>query len=225
MTALAQLPRIECAAVSATALSRSYEAVQALRGVSLEVAHGEFVAVVGPAGCGKSTLLHLLAGLDTPDAGAVHIAGEDITRMSDRELTRLRREHIGFVFETSNLLPTLSVEENILLPLGIAGRRPDPHVVDALLERAGLTEQRDLRPGELDADEEQRVAVARALICAPTVLFADEPAGNLDDGTEVLGLLRAAADEDGQTIVMVTHDERAAAIADRVIRLGVAACA
>src|SRR5262245_13522697 len=183
MTALAQLPELEYAAVSATALTRTYgeggSAVHALRGVSLEVPQGQFAAVMGPSGSGKSTLMHLLAGLDTPDAGAVHIAGEDITRMSDRELTRLRRKHIGFVFESTNLLPTLTVEENVQLPLSIAGRRPEPHVVDALLERTGLAELRDQPSSQLDDGDQQRVALARALMCAPTVLFADEPSAEL----------------------------------------------
>jgi putative ABC transport system ATP-binding protein len=177
--------------------------------------------VLGPSGSGKSTLLHLLAGLDTPDAGAVHIAGEDITRMSDKELTRLRRKHIGFVFQSFNLLPTLSAEENVLLPLSIAGRRPEPHVVDELLTRMGLAERRDHKPAQLSGGQQQRVAVARALIATPTVLFADEPTGNLDSaaGADVLDLLRSAVDEDGQTTVMVTHDARAAATADRVLFL------
>ena len=176
---------------------------------------------MGPSGSGKSTLMHLLAGLDTPDAGSVHIAGEDITRMSDRELTRLRRKHIGFVFQSFNLLPTLSAEENVLLPLAIAGRKPEPHVVDALLERMGLAERRDHKPAQLSGGQQQRVAVARALIAKPTVLFADEPTGNLDSasGAEVLDLLRTAVDDDGQTTVMVTHDARAAATADRVLFL------
>ncbi len=225
MTALAQLPGTDRAAVSATALTRTYgeggSAVHALRGVSLQLRAGEFTAVMGPSGSGKSTLMHLLAGLDTPDAGAVHIAGEDITRMSDRELTRLRRKHIGFIFQSFNLLPTLSAQENVTLPLAIAGRRPEPHVVDALLERMGLTERRDHKPAQLSGGQQQRVAIARALICRPTVLFADEPTGNLDSssGASVLELLREAVDRDGQTTVMVTHDERAAAIADRVIGL------
>jgi putative ABC transport system ATP-binding protein len=165
--------------------------------------------------------MHLLAGLDTPDAGAVHIAGEDITRMSDRELTRLRRKHIGFVFQSFNLLPTLSAEENMTLPLAIAGRKPSPDVVEALLTRMGLLERRDHKPSQLSGGQQQRVAIARALIAQPTVLFADEPTGNLDSaaGADVLNLLRTAVDEDGQTIVMVTHDERAAAMADRVITL------
>src|SRR5690349_4292609 len=229
MTALAyapfQLPELEYAAVSATALTRTYgeggSAVHALRGVSIEVPQGQFTAVMGPSGSGKSTLMHLLAGLDTPDAGAVHIAGVDITRMSDRELTRLRRKHIGFVFQSFNLLPTLSAEENVLLPLAIAGRKPEPEVVDALMEKMGLAERRHHKPAQLSGGQQQRVAVARALITRPTVLFADEPTGNLDSaaGADVLALLRDAVDLDGQTTVMVTHDSRAAAIADRVLFL------
>jgi putative ABC transport system ATP-binding protein len=211
--------------VTATTLTRTYgeggSAVHALRGVSLEVPEGQFTAVMGPSGSGKSTLMHLLAGLDTPDAGSVRIAGEDITRMSDRELTRLRRRHIGFVFQSFNLLPTLSAQENVLLPLAIAGRKPEPEAVDALMERMGLAERRDHKPAQLSGGQQQRVAVARALVTRPTVLFADEPTGNLDSaaGADVLALLRDAVDLDGQTTVMVTHDSRAAAIADRVLFL------
>jgi putative ABC transport system ATP-binding protein len=225
MTALPVAPAELAHAVSAAALTRTYgeggSAVHALRGVSLEVPAGQFTAVMGPSGSGKSTLMHLLAGLDTPDAGSVRIAGEDITRMSDRELTRLRRKHIGFVFQSFNLLPTLTAEENVTLPLAIAGRKPAPAVVDALLERMGLAERRDHKPSQLSGGQQQRVAVARALICTPTVLFADEPTGNLDSaaGAGVLQLLRDAVDTDGQTTVMVTHDARAAAIADRVLFL------
>jgi putative ABC transport system ATP-binding protein len=223
MTALA--PISTATAVTATALARSYgtgdSAVHALRGVSLEVPAGQFTAVMGPSGSGKSTLMHLLAGLDTPDAGSVHIAGRDITRMSDRELTKLRRAHIGFVFQSFNLLPTLTAEENVALPLSIAGRRPDRAALDALLERMGLAERRGHKPAQLSGGQQQRVAVARALIAQPTVLFADEPTGNLDSsaGAAVLRLLRDAVDADGQTTVMVTHDARAAATADRVLFL------
>ena len=224
MTALASAPA-STAAVAAAALTRTYgsgeSAVHALRGVSLEIPAGQFTAVMGPSGSGKSTLMHLLAGLDTPDGGQVHIAGQDITRMSDRELTKLRRRHIGFVFQSFNLLPTLSAQENVVLPLAIAGRRPDPAELDGLLERMGLLERRDHRPAELSGGQQQRVAVARALITRPTVLFADEPTGNLDSkaGAEVLRLLRDAVDGDGQTTIMVTHDPHAAAIADRVLSL------
>jgi len=212
-------------AVTATALTRTYgdgdSAVHALRGVSLDLPAGEFTAVMGPSGSGKSTLMHLLAGLDTPSAGAVTVAGQDITTMKDRELTRLRRKHIGFVFQSFNLLPTLSAEENVVLPLAIAGNRPPSEDVDALIARVGLTERRDHRPAELSGGQQQRVAIARALITRPTVLFADEPTGNLDSesGAGILRLLRDAVDLDDQTTLMVTHDPRAAAIADRVLYL------
>jgi len=224
MTALSD-PVATATAVSAAALTRTYGAgdsgVPALRGVSLEVPAGQFTAVMGPSGSGKSTLMHLLAGLDAPDAGSVHIAGRDITRMSDRELTKLRRAHIGFVFQSFNLLPTLTAEENVALPLAIAGRKPDRAALDALLERMGLADRRRHRPAQLSGGQQQRVAVARALIAQPTVLFADEPTGNLDStaGAGVLALLRDAVDADGQTTVMVTHDARAAATADRVLFL------
>ena len=212
-------------AVMAKALTRTYgdgdSAVHALRGVSLDLPAGQFTAVMGPSGSGKSTLMHLLAGLDTPTSGAVHVAGEEITRMKDRELTRLRRRHIGFVFQSFNLLPTLSAEENVLLPLSIAGRRPPAGEVDALMDRVGLSERRGHRPAQLSGGQQQRVAIARALIARPTVLFADEPTGNLDSeaGAGILALLREAVDLDGQTTLMVTHDPRAAAIADRVLYL------
>ena len=225
MTALAYLPETDRAAVSATALTRTYgeggSAVHALRGVSLQIPAGQFTAVMGPSGSGKSTLMHCSPGSTRRTRAPCTSRGEDITRMTDRELTRLRRKHIGFVFQSFNLMPTLSAEENITLPLAIAGRRPEQHVVDALLERMGLVERRDHKPAQLSGGQQQRVAVARALICRPTVLFADEPTGNLDSaaGADVLELLRTAVDEDGQTTVMVTHDSRAAAIADRVVFL------
>jgi putative ABC transport system ATP-binding protein len=211
-------------AVAARALTRRYgdgeSAVDALRGVSLEVPAGQFTAVMGPSGSGKSTLMHLLAGLDRPTAGTVYVGGEEISEMADRRLTRLRRRHIGFVFQSFNLLPTLTAEENVTLPLAIARTKPAAADVDALLERVGLTDRRDHKPSELSGGQQQRVAIARALIAKPTVLFADEPTGNLDSasGTAVLALLRDAA-IDGQTTVMVTHDPRAAAAADRVLFL------
>jgi putative ABC transport system ATP-binding protein len=220
-----EAPAAAPAAVSATALTRSYgagdSAVHALRGVSLEVPAGQFTAVMGPSGSGKSTLMHLLAGLDVPSAGTVCVGGRDITAMSDRQLTRLRRKHIGFIFQSFNLLPTLSAEENIVLPLAIAGRRPDAETLQTLLARVGLRDRAGHKPAQLSGGQQQRVAVARALITSPTVLFADEPTGNLDSaaGAEVLQLLRDAVDLDGQTTVMVTHDPRAAAIADRVLFL------
>jgi putative ABC transport system ATP-binding protein len=212
-------------AVTATALTRTYgdgdSAVHALRGVSLDLPAGQFTAVMGPSGSGKSTLMHLLAGLDTPSSGTVTVAGQDITNMKDRALTRLRRKHIGFVFQSFNLLPTLSAEENVVLPVAIAGKRPPADEVDALIARVGLGERRDHRPAELSGGQQQRVAIARALITRPTVLFADEPTGNLDSesGAGILRLLRDAVDLDGQTTLMVTHDPRAAATADRVLYL------
>ena len=225
MTALAYAPVELQHAVTATTLTRTYgeggSAVHALRGVSLEVPEGQFTAVMGPSGSGKSTLMHLLAGLDTPDAGSVRIAGEDITRMSDRELTRLRRRHIGFVFQSFNLLPTLSAQENVLLPLAIAGRKPEPEAVDALMERMGLAERRDHKPAQLSGGQQQRVAVARALVTRPAIVFADEPTGNLDSrhGQTILTFLQRAVRELGQTVVMVTHDPTAASYADRVLFL------
>jgi putative ABC transport system ATP-binding protein len=212
-------------AVAARALARRYgdgeSAVDALRGVSLEVPAGQFTAVMGPSGSGKSTLMHLLAGLDRPTAGSVRVGGEEISSMPDRALTKLRRKHIGFVFQSFNLLPTLTAEENIVLPLAIAGRKVDRSALDALMQRMGLDERRDHRPSELSGGQQQRVAIARALIAKPTVLFADEPTGNLDSasGAAVLELLRDAVAVDGQTTVMVTHDPRAAAVADRVLFL------
>jgi len=212
-------------AVSARALTRRYgsgeSAVDALRGVSLEVPSGQFTAVMGPSGSGKSTLMHLLAGLDRPTSGSVQIGSEEISDMADRKLTKLRRKHIGFVFQSFNLLPTLTAEENVTLPLAIARVKPAKEEVDALLARVGLTERRGHKPSELSGGQQQRVAIARALIARPTVLFADEPTGNLDSasGTAVLRLLRDAVDLDGQTTLMVTHDPRAAAAADRVVFL------
>jgi putative ABC transport system ATP-binding protein len=176
---------------------------------------------MGPSGSGKSTLMRLLAGLDLPTAGRVTVAGEDITRMGDKELTLLRRRHIGFVFQSFNLLPTLSAEENILLPLSLAGAKPDRAAVESLVARVGLGERRGHKPAQLSGGQQQRVAIARALVSRPTVLFADEPTGNLDSGSgaEVLALLREAVELDGQTTVMVTHDAHAAAAADRVLFL------
>ena len=221
----APAPSVAAPAVSAQAVTRRYgegeAAVDALRGVTLDVPTGQFTAIMGPSGSGKSTLMHLLAGLDRATAGTVHIGAQDITSMSDKALTKLRRKHIGFVFQSFNLLPTLSAEENVLLPLTIAGRKADREALEALLERVGLSERRRHRPSELSGGQQQRVAIARALISEPTVLFADEPTGNLDStaGAQVLDLLRDAVDLDGQTTVMVTHDPRAAARADRVLFL------
>jgi putative ABC transport system ATP-binding protein len=225
MSVLLQSPPELAPAVAATAVTRRYgdgeSAVHALRGVTLEVPKAQFTAVMGPSGSGKSTLMHMLAGLDTPTSGTVSIGGEDITKLNDKQLTKLRRKHIGFVFQSFNLLPTLTAEENVLLPLSIAGRKPDRAALDALLDRVGLTERRRHRPSELSGGQQQRVAIARALVSSPTILFADEPTGNLDStsGAEVLGLLREAVEIDGQTTLMVTHDARAAATADRVLFL------
>jgi putative ABC transport system ATP-binding protein len=211
------------AAVTATALTRRYgegdAAVDALRGVSLEIPPGQMTAIMGASGSGKSTLMHLLAGLDKPTSGTVAIAGREVTGMGDRQLTALRREHVGFVFQSFNLLPTLTAEENITLPLAISGRRGAD--LEPLLGRVGLAERRDHKPAELSGGQQQRVAIARALISEPTVLFADEPTGNLDSrsGGEILTLLREAVELDGQTTLMVTHDPHAAAVADRVLFL------
>jgi putative ABC transport system ATP-binding protein len=196
-------------------------AVDALRGVSLTVNRGDLFAVMGPSGSGKSTLMHILAGLDTPTTGTAEIAGTDITKLNDAELTLLRRDHIGFVFQFFNLLPMLTAEENVVLPLSIAGEKPDAAWLDELLERTGLTGRRHHRPAELSGGEQQRVAISRALITRPTILLADEPTGNLDSktGGEILDLLRDSAQDYKQTIVMVTHEARAAAIADRIFFL------
>jgi putative ABC transport system ATP-binding protein len=207
------------------AVTRTYgdgdAAVHALRGVTLDVPAGQFTAIMGPSGSGKSTLMHLLAGLDRPTEGTVEIGGQDVGALSDAHLTKLRRKHVGFVFQAFNLLPVLTAEENVTLPLSIAGRKPDREQLERLLTRMGLAERRRHRPSELSGGQQQRVAIARALITRPTVMLADEPTGNLDSaaGAEVLALLREAVDIDGQTTVMVTHDPRAAAHADRVLFL------
>jgi putative ABC transport system ATP-binding protein len=213
------------AAVRADDVTRHYgegdAAVHALRGVSLEVPEGQFTAVMGPSGSGKSTLMHILAGLDRPTSGRVGIEDREITTMGDRELTLLRRRHVGFVFQFFNLLPVLTAEENVVLPLSIAGKKPDREWLETLLDKVGLSDRRGHRPSELSGGQQQRVAIGRALVTRPTVLFADEPTGNLDShtGEEILDLLRESADEYGQTIVMVTHDPRAATAADRVLFL------
>jgi putative ABC transport system ATP-binding protein len=213
------------AVVRATDLTRRYgegeAAVDALRGVSLEVQPGELVAVMGPSGSGKSTLMHLLAALDTPTSGEVAIAGQTVGSLSDKQVTLLRREHIGFVFQFFNLLPMLSAEENVKLPLSIAGEKPDRDFFEDLLRRVGLTDRRTHRPAELSGGQQQRVAIARALVSRPSVVFADEPSGNLDSttGHEILELLRSSTKDLGQTMVMVTHDANAAEIADRVLFL------
>jgi putative ABC transport system ATP-binding protein len=213
------------AVVKATDLSRRYgegeAAVEALKGVSLDVQPGQLVAVMGPSGSGKSTLMHLLAALDKPTSGTVAIAGEDVGSMSDRQVTLLRRKHIGFVFQFFNLLPMLTAEENVLLPLSIAGEKPEPAFFADLMSRVGLADRKNHRPSELSGGQQQRVAIARALVAQPTVIFADEPTGNLDSktGQEILDLLRASTTDLGQTMVMVTHDAQAASIADRVLFL------
>ena len=213
------------AVVDASDVTRRYgegeSAVDALQGVSLEIPRGQFTAVMGASGSGKSTLMHILAGLDKPTSGRVDVAGSDITRMNDQDLTHLRRGHIGFIFQFFNLLPMLTADENVLLPLSIAGEKPDRGWVDELIGKVGLGDRRTHRPSELSGGQQQRVAIARALISKPTVLFADEPTGNLDSATseEILTLLRDSVDSYGQTTLMVTHDAGAAATADRILFL------
>jgi putative ABC transport system ATP-binding protein len=214
------------ALVTATDVTRRYGVendvcVKALRGVSLDVAGGKLTAVMGPSGSGKSTLMHILAGLDRPNEGEVTIAGTDITDLGDTELTKLRREHIGFIFQFFNLLPMLTAEENVILPLKLAGEKPDREWVAELTDKVGLSDRLKHRPAELSGGQQQRVAIARALVSRPTVMFADEPTGNLDSTTsgEILELLRDSVTTLGQTTVMVTHDAHAAAIADRVLFL------
>ena len=196
-------------------------AVDALKGVSLHVDQGKLTAVMGPSGSGKSTLMHILAGLDKPSSGSVEISGTEITTLKDSDLTKLRRRHIGFVFQFFNLLPMLTAEENITLPLSIAGEKPDQAWLQDLVGKVGLADRLSHRPSELSGGQQQRVAIARALVSRPTVLFADEPTGNLDSqtGQEILELMRDSVDSYGQTTVMVTHEPRAAAIADRILFL------
>jgi putative ABC transport system ATP-binding protein len=213
------------AVVAATGVTRRYgegeTAVHALRGVSVEIATGRLTAVMGPSGSGKSTLMHILAGLDRPTSGSVTVAGVDVTGLDDAALTRLRRDHIGFIFQFFNLLPMLTAAENIALPTRLAGKKPDPGWLDHLVRTVGLEDRLGHRPSELSGGQQQRVAVARALVSRPSVMFADEPTGNLDSTTsgEILSLLRESVDALGQTTVMVTHDAHAAAIADRVLFL------
>jgi putative ABC transport system ATP-binding protein len=214
------------ALVTATDVTRRYGVendvcVKALRGVSLDVGAGKLTAVMGPSGSGKSTLMHILAGLDRPNEGEVTIAGTDITDLGDTELTKLRREHIGFIFQFFNLLPMLTAEENVILPLKLAGEKIDREWVSELTTKVGLSDRLKHRPAELSGGQQQRVAIARALVSRPTVMFADEPTGNLDSTTsgEILELLRDSVTTLGQTTVMVTHDAHAAAIADRVLFL------
>jgi putative ABC transport system ATP-binding protein len=211
--------------VEAHQLTRRYgkgdTAVDALRGVDLEVERGKLTAVMGPSGSGKSTLMHILAALDTPTSGDVTLAGTKLGELNDTEITKLRRKHIGFVFQFFNLLPMLSAEENILLPLTIAREKPEKDWFEGLLKTVGLADRRTHRPAELSGGQQQRVAIARALVSRPTVVFADEPTGNHDSKTsgEILELMRHSVDSYGQTTMMVTHDARAAAIADRILFL------
>jgi putative ABC transport system ATP-binding protein len=210
---------------SAHGLTRRYgsgeASVLALGGVDLPLEAGQFATIMGASGSGKSTLLHLLAGLDRPTSGTVVIDGVDLGTLDDRDLTQLRRDKLGFVFQSFNLLPILDARENILLPLSIAGRRPDRHWFDELVTTMGIGDRLKHRPAELSGGQQQRVAVARALVSRPVVVFADEPTGNLDSRSseEVLGLLRRAVNRLGQTVVMVTHDAHAASYADRLIVL------
>jgi putative ABC transport system ATP-binding protein len=211
--------------VSTSDLTRVYgdgeTAVHALRGVTVAFPIGQFAAIMGPSGSGKSTLMHLLAGLDRPTSGSVTVDGEEIARLDDKGRTRLRRDRLGFVFQAFNLVPVLTAEENILLPLTLAGRKPDREWLDLLIDTVGLRDRLTHRPAELSGGQQQRVAVARALVHRPAVVFADEPTGNLDSKSseEVLGLLRHAVDDFGQTVVMVTHDAPAASHADRIVVL------
>ena len=195
--------------------------VVALRGVSVEIERGALTAVMGPSGSGKSTLMHILAGLDKPSEGSVKVDDTEITTLNDDALTRLRRDHIGFVFQFFNLLPMLTARENILLPMSIAGRDPDPEWFDTVVDQTGLHDRLTHRPAELSGGQQQRVAIARALLSRPTVLFADEPTGNLDSNSsgEILSVLRSSVDSVGQTVVIVTHDPHAASIADRLLFL------
>jgi len=212
-------------AVQALDVRKSYgkgeTAVTALAGVSFEVPPGQMCAVMGPSGSGKSTLMHCLAGLDTVDSGGITIGGTSLVGMSDKHLTELRRDRLGFVFQQFNLLPTLTAEENILLPLAIAGRKPDAEWFSTVVKTLGLESRLSHRPSELSGGQQQRVACARALVTRPDVVFADEPTGNLDSrsGAEVLAFLQSSARELGQTVVMVTHDPSAASYADRVVFL------
>jgi putative ABC transport system ATP-binding protein len=211
--------------VACEGLSRTFgegqAAVEALRGVDLAFPHGELTAIVGPSGSGKSTLMHLLAGLDKPTAGRAWIDGVEVTALDDKQMTRLRREKLGFIFQFFNLVPVLDAGENIALPVRIAGGELDDDWLARLLETVGLADRRTHRPSELSGGQQQRVAIARALVSRPAVVFADEPTGNLDSksGAGVLDLLRRSVDEFGQTVVMVTHDPKVAAYSDRVIVL------
>jgi len=214
------------AIVAAVNVSRRFgsgpAAVDALKGVTLRFEPRQFAAIMGPSGSGKSTLMHILAGLDAPTSGSVVLDGVELATLDDKNLTRLRRDRVGFIFQSFNLLPVLTAEENILLPLSIAGKEPDRAWFDQLIDTIGIRDRLHHRPAELSGGQEQRVAIARALVSRPAVVFADEPTGNLDSkaSIEVLELLRRAVDEFGQTVVMVTHDPHAASYADRLVVLG-----
>ena len=211
--------------VTATDVRRRYgegdAAVDALAGVTTAFERGRYSAIMGPSGSGKSTLMHILAGLDRPTSGSVELDGVEITALDDADLTRLRRDKLGFIFQFFNLIPVLTAEENIVLPLSIAGKRPDEEWLHQLVETVELADRLTHRPAELSGGQQQRVAVARALISRPAVVFADEPTGNLDSKSseEVLRLLRRSVDDLGQTVVMVTHDPEAASYADRLVVL------
>jgi putative ABC transport system ATP-binding protein len=223
--AMSETTQVATQVVTASDVTRRFgegaAAVDALVGVSTDFERSRFTAIMGPSGSGKSTLMHILAGLDKPTSGEVHVAGVDVSSLSDDELTRLRRDHIGFIFQFFNLLPMLTAAENIALPLKLAGGAPDPEWLAELVTTVGLGDRLSHRPSELSGGQQQRVAVARALVSRPSVMFADEPTGNLDSttGGEILTLLRDSVDTLGQTTVMVTHDAHAAAIADRVLFL------
>ena len=220
-----EMPTETTVAARAVNLTKVYGSgdtqVHALAGVSAEFARGEFTAIMGPSGSGKSTLMHCLAGLDAASSGAVLLGATDLTTLSDKQMTQLRRDRIGFVFQAFNLVPTLTALENITLPLDIAGRKADQQWLDTVVDRLGLRDRLDHRPGELSGGQQQRVACARALAGQPEIIFGDEPTGNLDSRSsgEVLSILRAAVDEFNQTVVIVTHDPRAASFADRVVFL------
>ena len=226
MSVITNTPEVlTAAAASAQGVSKLYgsgdAAVAALDNVSVGLGEGQFTAIMGPSGSGKSTLLHMLAGLDRPTSGEVYLGDTEITSLNDKALTLLRRDRIGFIFQSFNLLPTMTAAENIVLPMRIAGRKPDEQWVASIVETVGLTGRLDHRPSQLSGGQQQRVAAARALASKPQIIFADEPTGALDSrsGAELLGFLRKAVTELGQTVVMVTHDPTAASYADRVIFL------